>query len=88
LIQLSTTYQWYISKVISYYSLSHIILELSWTIYPIVMLMILVIQSISLIYHIELGTASTTSISIIGNQWYWIYDNLESRYVLESKYLS
>ena len=41
---------------------------------------IIVLHSISVIYNLEINKGTNNKyINIIGNQWYWIYNNIESR---------
>jgi len=54
------------------------LLEFAWTLLPMVGLFFLAIPSLSLLYLLdEVGSPSSTS-KIIGHQWYWCYESLDS----------
>jgi len=65
-------------------------LEFLWTLLPILSLLALALPSLSLLYILdEVGFKDSTS-KVIGHQWYWVYESMDSyeqRLCLES-YLS
>jgi cytochrome c oxidase subunit 1 len=50
------------------------IIEIIWTLFPCVVLLLIAIPSFSLLYAIEDFTTIESSVKIIGNQWYWTYE--------------
>lgn len=73
-------YKWYTRKGVCKEYIYNISVEVIWTILPIVFIMIILLHSISLIYNNEINKGiSSKYVHIIGNQWYWIYNNIESR---------
>ena len=73
-------YKWYNRKGVCSQYIYNINIEIIWTILPILFLIIIVLHSITVIYNVEINKGSNSQyISIIGNQWYWIYNNIESR---------
>ena len=51
-----------------------VFLELSWTILPIVILLVIGIPSIALLYASNELLETNLTIQVIGNQWYWTYE--------------
>jgi cytochrome c oxidase subunit II len=49
-------------------------LEIIWTIFPCVILLLIAIPSFSLLYAIEDFNVIESTIKVIGNQWYWSYE--------------
>ena len=71
---------WYFRKGVCYQYICNINVEVIWTILPILFVIIIVLHSITVIYNLEINKGSNNKyINIIGNQWYWIYNNIESR---------
>ena len=71
---------WYIRKGICKEYIYNIKVEIIWTILPILFILIIVLHSITVIYNLEINKGHNNHfINIIGNQWYWIYDSIESR---------
>lgn len=52
---------------------SHII-ELIWTIFPIMILLFLALPSIQILYFIEENYNPALSVKVVGHQWYWTYE--------------
>lgn len=71
---------WYLRKGVCKEYIYNIKIEIIWTILPILFVIIIVLHSITVIYNLEINKgANNKYINIIGNQWYWIYNNIESR---------
>ncbi|MGI9214211.1 MAG: hypothetical protein ACR2HS_00660 [Gammaproteobacteria bacterium] len=71
---------WYLRKGVCKEYIYNIKVEVIWTILPILFIIIIVIHSITVIYNLEINKgANNKYVNIIGNQWYWIYNNIESR---------
>ena len=50
------------------------LLEIIWTIFPAVVLLIIAVPSFSLLYSLDELIDPTISLKIIGHQWYWSYE--------------
>lgn len=50
------------------------LLEIIWTIIPVLILIAIAIPSVALLYAIEESPKSSVSVKIIGHQWYWSYE--------------
>lgn len=73
-------YNWYKRIGICNQYIYNIKIEIIWTILPILFIIIVVFHSITVIYNLEINKGNNSKyINIVGNQWYWIYNNLESR---------
>ena len=71
---------WYLRKGVCKEYIYNIKVEIIWTILPILFIIIIVLHSITVIYNLEINKGNNNKyINIIGNQWYWIYNNIESR---------
>ena len=71
---------WYNRKGVCNQYIYHIKIEVIWTILPIIFLIVIVLHSITVIYNLEINKGTNNKyINVIGNQWYWIYNNIESR---------
>lgn len=55
-------------------------MEVIWTILPILYIIIIVFHSVTITYNLEINKINIYDIvNVLGSQWYWIYDNVESR---------
>lgn len=73
-------YNWYLRKGVCNSYIYNIKVEVIWTLLPIIFIIVIVLHSITTIYNVEIHKGSNSKyISVIGNQWYWIYNNIESR---------
>lgn len=73
-------YKWYNRQEVCNFYIYNILIETIWTILPILFIIIMLLHSIRTIYINEINRGSSTSYyNIIGNQWYWIYNSIESR---------
>lgn len=71
---------WYNRTGICKEYIYNIKVEIIWTILPILFILVIVLHSITVIYNLEINKGHNNKyVNIIGNQWYWIYNNLESR---------
>ena len=50
------------------------LLEIVWTIFPAILLLIIAVPSFSLLYSLDELIDPTISLKIIGHQWYWSYE--------------
>jgi len=50
------------------------VLEISWTIFPTVILMIIAVPSFSLLYSLDELVDPAITLKVIGHQWYWSYE--------------
>lgn len=50
------------------------VLEVIWTIIPVLILIVVAIPSISLLYAIEESPKASVTLKVIGHQWYWSYE--------------
>ena len=73
-------YSWYNRQGVCNMYIYNILIEVIWTILPIVFICIMLLHSIRTIYISEINRVSSSSyVNVIGNQWYWIYNSIESR---------
>ncbi len=73
-------YNWYLRKGVCNSYIYNIKVEIIWTLLPIIFIVVIVLHSITTIYNVEINKGSNSKyVSVIGNQWYWIYNNIESR---------
>lgn len=49
-------------------------LEIGWTIFPAIVLVIIAIPSFSLLYSLDELVSPSLTLKIIGHQWYWSYE--------------
>ena len=68
----------------------HPVLEIAWTVVPVLILVIIAIPSFRLIYYQDRTPDPDMTIKVIGHQWYWEYSypdqgnvDVESRYVAD-----
>lgn len=50
------------------------LLEILWTLVPVVILSVMVIPSMKMLYYVDRTTESEMTLKVIGNQWYWSYE--------------
>lgn len=53
-------------------------LEIGWTILPAILLLFMAVPSFCLLYSLDELTKSTMTLKIIGHQWFWSYEYLET----------
>lgn len=49
-------------------------LEVAWTIFPVVILLVIAFPSLRLLYFMDVTPEAQMTIKAIGNQWYWTYE--------------
>jgi cytochrome c oxidase subunit 2 len=49
-------------------------LEVVWTVIPIIILIIVAVPSMNMLYYVDRTTESEMTLKVIGNQWYWSYE--------------
>jgi cytochrome c oxidase subunit 2 len=66
----------------------HTLLEVAWTVLPVLVLVIIAIPSFRLIYYQDRAVQPDLTIKVTGHQWYWEYSypdqgniDVESRYI-------
>ncbi len=66
------------------------VLEIAWTVLPVLVLVIIAIPSFRLIYYEDRTVDPDLTIKVIGHQWYWEYSypdqgnlDIESRYITD-----
>nr|QYC94838.1 cytochrome c oxidase subunit 2 [Amblyseius tsugawai] len=64
------------------------IIEMIWTIMPMVLLIFIAIPSLRLLYLMEETFEASFTLKVIGHQWYWAYDyeDLELKHACYSRY--
>lgn len=50
------------------------LLEIIWTVVPIIILVIITVPSLKLLYYTDRTTEPELTIKVTGNQWYWTYE--------------
>lgn len=50
------------------------LLEVIWTLIPVLILVVIVIPSMKMLYYVDKTTESEMTLKITGNQWYWGYE--------------
>lgn len=53
-------------------------LEIGWTVLPAILLLFMAVPSFCLLYSLDELTKSTMTLKIIGHQWFWSYEYLET----------
>lgn len=61
------------------------VLEVAWTIIPVIVLTIMTIPSLKLIYFMDKVEDPELTLKIVGSQWYWNYEIPELDIVFESR---
>lgn len=86
LILIGTVIVWFLLKVVLN-SNSNIFLksfthssslEIGWTILPAILLLFMAVPSFCLLYSLDELSKCTTTLKIIGHQWYWSYEYLDT----------
>jgi len=63
---------------------SNILLEIIWTIIPIIILVIIAIPSIRILYFAEQKINPDITLKVVGHQWYWQYEYPEHNISFDS----
>lgn len=53
------------------------LLEIIWTILPVIALISIALPSLSMLYYFSLSFNPLVGINVIGHQWYWSYEYFE-----------
>jgi len=57
------------------HSMKHMpILEILWTIFPVIALITIALPSLSMLYYFSLSFSPSFIVNVIGHQWYWTYE--------------
>lgn len=73
-----------INSVINFKPVTHnFMVELVWTITPIVLLLFIVTPSFSLLYAMGEIIEPTLTVKVIGNQWYWSYEFSDFAHIVD-----
>lgn len=67
-----------LSTKLDKYTIDSHLLETIWTILPMVILLFMAVPSLYLLYLIEEITNPVLSVKVIGHQWYWEYEYINS----------
>jgi len=51
----------------------HTVLEVAWTVVPILILVVIAIPSFRLLYYMDKAKTPEMTLQVVGNQWYWSY---------------
>lgn len=75
---------WMLSRILAYFTIEKnpkaeqfthsTILEIVWTIIPACVLLVIAIPSFALLYSLDEMIDPTTTLKIVGHQWYWSYE--------------
>jgi len=70
----------------------HTLLEVVWTLIPVVILVVVAIPSLKLLFSLDKAQNATMTVKAIGHQWYWSYEYPEAHinydsYMIEEKVL-
>jgi len=57
------------------YKHENTLLEILWTLFPTLLLLIIAIPSLCLLYLLQSDKGDNFTIKVIGNQWFWTYSN-------------
>ena len=52
----------------------HTLLEVVWTIVPVIILLVIIVPSLKLIYFMDRAEDAEMTVKVIGHQWYWSYE--------------
>ena len=64
------------------------VLEIAWTVVPILILVIIAIPSFRLLYYADKAVDAAFTIKVTGNQWYWTYEYPDQgNFTVESRIL-
>ena len=58
----------------NFYFKSHTLLEIAWTLLPIVVILSILFPSFALLYAMDELRNPTLTVKVIGHQWYWTYE--------------
>ena len=50
------------------------VLEIAWTVVPIIILVVIAIPSFRLLYYMDRTSEAEMTLKVIGNQWFWTYE--------------
>src|SRR5262245_4899618 len=65
------------------------VLEIAWTVLPILILVIIAIPSFRLLYYSDKAVDPAFTVKVVGHQWYWTYEYPDQgNFVVESRILS
>src|SRR5579883_1551528 len=67
---------------------SNVLLELLWTIVPIIIIIVMAIPSFILLYDIDEVMNSNITVKVLGYQWYWNYEYSNNEFVVGYDYLN
>lgn len=67
-----------LSSKLDKYTIDSHLLEAVWTVLPMVILLFMAVPSLYLLYLIEEYTSPAISVKVVGHQWYWEYEYINS----------
>lgn len=59
-------------------------IEIVWTVVPIIILVVLAIPSYRLLFYMDRTTEAEMTIKVIGNQWFWSYEYIDEEISFDS----
>ena len=77
-----------------FYKHENTLLEILWTLFPTILLLIIAIPSLCLLYLLQSDKGDNFTVKVIGNQWFWTYSNfinfdyLNNQFIKDSNYIS
>jgi cytochrome c oxidase subunit 2 len=63
----------------------HTVLEVAWTVVPVLILVVIAIPSFRLIYYADRARDADLTINVQGRQWYWHYAYPDSNFAFDSR---
>lgn len=60
------------------------VLEVAWTVIPVIILVILAIPSFRLMYDLDRTKVPDMTVKVVGHQWYWSYEYPDSDFTFDS----
>jgi len=65
----------------------HTVLEIAWTVIPVIILIVIAVPSFKLLYQAERVPESEMTIKVTGRQWYWDYEYPDHGNIAFSSYM-
>src|SRR3546814_9216721 len=78
LSKILTSYTYDVNKISEKFTHSTI-LEIVWTLIPAAILLVIAVPSFALLYSIDEMIDPSTTLKVVGHQWYWSYEYSDYR---------
>nr|UPX88774.1 cytochrome c oxidase subunit II [Ernodes articularis] len=75
------------NKFTNFYLLENQMIEMIWTIFPMVILIFITLPSLKLLYLIDEINKPSITLKTIGNQWYWSYEYSDFKKINFNSYM-